>query len=446
MTRVASPRARLEVTWAATVQPERPRWAWAERIPLAAVTVIAGEGGLGKSTLKAHLAGLASRGRLKGDLHGQPVPVLIVSYEDHPAAVIRPRLDAAGADASLVGFLGAWGPDGHPDLIGLPDDSHHLEAAVRETRARLLFIDPLTAALISGKVQAKDDASVRRALAPLAALAERCDCAVIVVAHTKKGEAASLIDKVSGSPGFVNAARSVLVLARDPEDPDGEQGYRRVLVHAKSNWGRHAPALAAHVETANETSRLVIDGESTVRAADLTRSVTGEERTEADEAVEFLSVYLADGEAAPSREVKQAARAEGISERTLKRALQRAGVEVTGRGRGGSSWTLKEPGQPPGPPTGPVPWPNSQKGVFAGVSTSETGPENELGHYQGNGPIPVERPATDAEEADLQRARLLLASSHRHPNGATPCGCDGPIPATDADGEPACAGCGRRAR
>ena len=31
-------------------------------------------------------------------------------------------------------------------------------------------------------------------------------------------------------------ARSVLALARDPNDPDGEQGTERVLVHVGSNW------------------------------------------------------------------------------------------------------------------------------------------------------------------------------------------------------------------
>jgi excisionase family DNA binding protein len=77
----------------------------------------------------------------------------------------------------------------------------------------------------------------------------------------------------------VNAARGVLAWARDPDDPEGEQGYRRVLVPVATNWGKLAPTLAAHIESAEVSSddgpidvpKLTIDGNSEITASDLQR-------------------------------------------------------------------------------------------------------------------------------------------------------------------------------
>ena len=95
------------------------------------------------------------------------------------------------------------------------------------------------------------DAAVRRALAPLAQVADKMGVAIAVVAHLTKDDSTRLINRVSGSGAFVNAARSVLVLARDPDDPDGEQGYQRVLVHVTPpSWGRLASTMQYQVEPA----------------------------------------------------------------------------------------------------------------------------------------------------------------------------------------------------
>ena len=68
-------------------------------------------------------------------------------------------------------------------------------------------------------------------------MAEALDLAVVVVMDSTKDESRTLMARVGGSGAFVNAARSVLALVRDPDDPEGEQGKRRLLVHPASNWG-----------------------------------------------------------------------------------------------------------------------------------------------------------------------------------------------------------------
>jgi hypothetical protein len=52
-----------------------------------------------------------------------------------------------------------------------------------------------------------------------------------------KGESTDPVQRLGGSIGLPDAARSVLLLARDPDDPDGVDGSQRVLAQAKSNYG-----------------------------------------------------------------------------------------------------------------------------------------------------------------------------------------------------------------
>src|SRR5881409_974224 len=50
------------IIWAADVKEERIRWLWHGRIPLANVTLLDGDPGLGKSTLTLDIAARHSRG------------------------------------------------------------------------------------------------------------------------------------------------------------------------------------------------------------------------------------------------------------------------------------------------------------------------------------------------------------------------------------------------
>jgi hypothetical protein len=138
---------------------------------------------------------------------------------------------------------------------------------------------------------------------------------------------------VSGSGAFVNAARSVLAYARDPADPQGEQGAERVLVHVASNWGRYAPSLGVKIEPrlvdVDDGSRadvgyFKVTGEVDVGVDDLQR---GPEENGSD-CEEAIGVALAGG-ARPSREIKAEVAAElGCSRKTV----ERAGVRLSERG------------------------------------------------------------------------------------------------------------------
>ena len=202
-----------------------------------------------------------------------------------------------------------------------------------------LILDPLTS-VMDGRIDAHRDREVRKALEPLAQLAEDTGAAILGNVHLGKGIGTDPVNLILGSRAFSAVARVALVAARDPDDEDSN-----VLSVEKSNLGRiDVPGLTYRVdgvEVATDegpasAGLLVWTGETERRVRDIMADA-GEEHSNRDEAAKWLIDYLTelDGEAS-AKDVKAAARAAGFAERTLDRARGRTGV-TTGRsgfGRG----------------------------------------------------------------------------------------------------------------
>jgi RecA-family ATPase len=112
-------------------------------IPLGALTLVAGIGGLGRSTWLMNVAGAVSSGKL-----GDPGGVLMISYEDPIDMVLRPRLVAAGANLELVSELyvevdEVAGVEG----VVLPSDLPALDRQVEDTAARTVVLGTIVAAV-----------------------------------------------------------------------------------------------------------------------------------------------------------------------------------------------------------------------------------------------------------------------------------------------------------
>jgi hypothetical protein len=358
--------------------------------------------------------------------------VLVVTFEDLVAETVVPRLTAAGAALERVRTVEVE-RDGERDLVSLPDDLAGIEEAVVELDARLLIIDPLMAALAS-ETNTHRDHHVRRVLGPVAKLAERNDLAVLTIMHLNKGQGADLIGRIGGSVAFTGAARSLLVFGADPADPDGEDGTGRVLAQ-RGNLAKRAPSLAYRIEgrvidgpeEPIETSRLVCLGESDARADELLAAVTtSEERTERDEAVDFLRSELEDGPR-PAKDIRAAAKEAGISDRTLDRAKSQLRVkaervgESGHRGAGHWEWSLTPP----------------RHGGTLDFRVVGTHNETRLAERDSGSPDGSRSPTTvggglngrpgwdaDTAEAEIERIRRKRAQ-------APPCSCLHPEPGLD---------------
>jgi putative DNA primase/helicase len=326
---------RLALRVLADVQPRQVRWLVPGLIPLRTLTLVAGVGGLGKSTLLAGIAARVSTGEI-GDAPGN---VVLVSFEDTAAEVLRPRVEAAGGDLTRVHEVVVDRLDIDP--VCLPRDVEELATLTTSIGARLLVIDPVVAALETS-LDAHKDQHVRVVLAQLAALAEETDCAIAMVGHLNKTPSREAYLRIGGSVAFFNAARSVVLVTEDKVDTD-----MRLVSQSKANYSRTRPVERHRIEEVIlpgtldpetgapiTTSRMAfVEIADDVDAADLLAPRdAGVGATRERQATKFLVGELAGGEWNESAPIKERAEAEGITERTLQRAKQDLGVEDERRG------------------------------------------------------------------------------------------------------------------
>lgn len=225
----------LRVRTLSTVRPQVTAWLWKKYVPLGALTIIDGDPGLGKSTITVDLAARVSKGWRMPPLNGAtdlagPADVLILSAEDVPEQTIRPRLDAAGADLDRIHIVDATAvgeQDERPPI--LPADVDLVEELAQQRGVKLITVDPFMAYL-DGELNAHKDQDVRRCLHRLKMLAEKTGAAVLLVRHLNKLNGGPALYRGGGSIGIAGAARSALLVGRNPAASN-----QLVLAAAKCN-------------------------------------------------------------------------------------------------------------------------------------------------------------------------------------------------------------------
>jgi hypothetical protein len=338
----------------ASVQRKRVRWLWRGRIPLAKLGILEGDPDLGKSTVALDLGARISSGQAfpDGGRSERSGDVVIMSAEDGLEDTIRPRLEAAGADLERIHTLeavisvNAAGAQVQIPPV-LPDHLSALETLIYEKNAVYVVIDML-AAYLSDKVDSYKDQEIRRnVLAPLAAIAERTESAIICLRHLNKSGGSNALYRGMGSIAIIGQARAGLMVAQDPDDE-----ARRILIPHKLNVGAKAPALAYRVteDTFHECSRISWEGTTHHRPGDLlvggrSDPETPDEASALAAAMEFLTQELADGPL-KVQEIRARMKGAGVTGwRTVETAKRRLGVIASKYGRPGDDeqgwqWSL----------------------------------------------------------------------------------------------------------
>jgi hypothetical protein len=173
----------------------------------------------------------------------------------------------------------------------------------------------------------------------MAAMAERTWCAILAVMHpNKNSQQSNLLYRISASLDFAAAARSVMVVAAHPDNPD-----QRVMVTVKCNLTAHPEPMAFGF---THDGCFTWQGVTEVDMSRIMAPLDREDSSALDEAKRFLEEVLADGEMAFNDLFKEA-RECGIRETTLRRAADALGVDAgrigeTGK-RGGGKWVWRLP-------------------------------------------------------------------------------------------------------
>ena len=279
------------------------------------VAYAAAPSGRGPFALPPRKAALREGGGTEGDGAGKPADrlrpctVIYLTAENDPNKVLRPRAEAMGADLTRLYFQeGASYAMGDEDLYNL----------CRAIRPDLLVFDPIQSYLGQG-VQMNRAEQVRPLLDSLSALAKELDMAVLLISHMSKPGpgVCSALDRLLGSSDFRNAARSILIVGRDPDDPD-----TRVFAHAKNSLGIPGQSQKYHIGLGGTVA---YDGPCDLTADRIIQESGAAQRTASpaatlNAAMEVLDKQLGFMGWVEYAEVERLCAQHGFSERTMHRA------------------------------------------------------------------------------------------------------------------------------
>jgi putative DNA primase/helicase len=333
----------LQIIKASDVTQKVVQWLWLNRIARGKLTLIAGDPGLGKSQIGIDLIARLTTGAAWPD--GSTAPVgscIVLASEDAADDTICPRLELAGANLEKVRIVQSVIEKGEQRGFSLQRDLDALTVTAKEIGDVIFIsIDPITAYL-GTDVDSHRTADVRSVLVRLEHFASEHNIAAFAITHPPKAAQSKAINSFTGSLAFVASARLAFVAVEEAETD------RHLMLAVKNNLGPKADGLGYRLAQGATpagiiTSRVVWDSapvtvtanEAIHAAAEQNRK--GEARREAEA---FLEAYLEAGPM-PQEKVAGAAKANGISERTLRRAREGLKIIVEKAGyEGGWVWRL----------------------------------------------------------------------------------------------------------
>jgi RecA-family ATPase len=214
----------------------------------------------GKTTVALHFLAELSRGRLFGEPHPR-IRSLFNTQEDSLETVIKPRLEAHGADFGAP-------RDPHP-LIAItaepwtfPDDIPLLEAKLTQARDGgaafdLVALDSVAQHL----VRLNSIEPTTRAMTGLIEVAQEFDLAVLMIGHLTKSKGSTVESAIYGAGVLQNLSKGLFVYSRIPDEPedtadeDGGTGQvedteeeesglpRSALACERTGWGPPPPTV-----------------------------------------------------------------------------------------------------------------------------------------------------------------------------------------------------------
>jgi len=329
----------LESVCAADVEIEDYDWVWPDRFALKKIGLIVGLPEEGKGLAISDIAARITRGSPWPCNEGQaPIGnVIVLSAEDDISDTIVPRLLAAGADLARVTILKMVHEPDKERMFSLVTDLNALRQKILEIgNVLFIIIDPVTAYLGVGKVDSFRATDVRAILSPLKELAEELRTCVVGIMHfNKKTDVTNVLLRISDSLAYGAAARHVYAVINDPDN------HRRLFVRGKNNLARYdQKTLAFSIDTCevgidkrtgNPIHRPYItwhDEPVDITAVEAMQAAAESKSPSArDNAKQFLEMFLGNGPVG-SKDVTEAAKENGISARTLRRAKDELEIEV----------------------------------------------------------------------------------------------------------------------
>ena len=318
----------LQTSKAIEVIKKEPEWLVPGYIPRGGITTLAGEGGVGKTSIWCALVAAITSGKnafLLGDNFpfdgGEPQDVLVLSAEDSWSYVLRAKLEANGADLNRIQYIS---PE-DDRFTDLDFNGELLKGVIEQNKPNVIVFDPVQA-FVPANLRMGDRNAMRKCFSPLIGYGEKQRITSLIVAHTNKQSGVWGRKRIADSSDIWDASRSVLMVGETPEKEI------RYLSQEKLNCGIPESTVLFSLDGGIP----VFKGYTTKKDRDFISEAdyTTRQAPQREEAKEFILDFLKDGEKEVA-DLDGAANAIGISGTTLKRA--KAELKQSGKIR---TWSI----------------------------------------------------------------------------------------------------------
>lgn len=302
----------------ADFEEEEATWLIPGWVPEGQITLIAADGGVGKTTLWVDIIAALSAGRRcildPPDLVRKPMKIAFCTTEDSVKKKLRKKLREAGANMDNIITM-----DLSADKDGALDDfnfgSCKMDQFVRHFKPVACAFDPVQG-FVPPNVNMGARNEMRHCMAPLIVLGEDIGTTFMVVCHTNKRKGAYGRDRIADSADLWDIARSV-IMAGFTED----QGIR-YLSNEKNNYAQLQETILFSI---NSAGQIVREGTSWKRDKEyMLDAATAKAAPKRDDCKEFILETLrkAQNQCMNSDELTKKAQEHGHSFRTVKRARE----------------------------------------------------------------------------------------------------------------------------
>lgn len=296
---------------ATDVEIKEPEWLIPGYIPKYGITTIAGEGGVGKTSIWCSIVASITTGKQSFLCQGipfenEPEDVVVFSAEDSWSYVLKQRLINNGADMDRIFYMG---PEDER-FTDLNFNGDLLKGIVEVNRPDLVIYDPVQA-FVPENLRMGDRNAMRKCFSPLIGFGETYKTTSIMIAHANKQSNVWGRKRIADSSDIWDASRSVLMTGIVP-DSDGI----RYISHEKSNWGRLQDSVLFELNDGVPVFRSYSKKKDREFILDDTRRKNVAPAAEG--AKEFILDVLNERKQMEVSELDELAKVEGISKNALK--------------------------------------------------------------------------------------------------------------------------------
>lgn len=318
----------LSMSSLSDIEEQDPEWFIHDYVPKRQITMIAGDGGSGKTSLWCAIAAAASKGKQPDFMNDNPFLaeiderlVYYFSAEDTAEYTLKRKLRLYDADFQNIRTI----PISDDRFLNLKFNSDFVRQLIAAGKPALCIFDPIEA-FVPPDIHMGDRNAMRQCLAPLIGYGEEYGTTFIIIVHSNKRSNAWGRNRISDSADIWDIARSVLIVGETKD-----KGIRYIS-QEKNNYGRLSETILFSISD----EKIIKRGVTTKRDREFMTEASGERSAPArDEAREFILDSLRDGEM-QIKELDESAKALGLSQSAMRRAKEQLKAEKAVAVRRGS--------------------------------------------------------------------------------------------------------------